>query len=115
DLQDQCCEAGQCGPDQRCNKDEFRVALLGQTFAAVPGARQTVNPVTVVPGCVVRSRGVSVTAVPAEFLGSTPPRPRPDIPFAGLWSDTAQGSYCGDARACGIFRSIFSPAMKGRA
>jgi hypothetical protein len=29
------------------------------------------------------------------------------MPFVVLWSDTAQGAECGDARACGIFDAIF--------
>jgi len=53
--------------------------------------------------------------VAAEFLGSTQPQPSQDMPFVVLWSDTAQGSYCRDARACGIFDAIFVPATKGPA
>jgi hypothetical protein len=31
--------------------------------------------------------------------------------FVVLLSDTAQGFYCGDARASGIFDAIFAPTM----
>jgi hypothetical protein len=57
----------------------------------------------------------SSMAVVAQFLGSTQPRPNRDMPFVVLWSDTAQGSYCGDARACSIVDAIFGPATKGLA
>ena len=37
------------------------------------------------------------------------------MPFVVLWLDTAQGPYCREVRACGIFAAIFVPATKGPA
>jgi hypothetical protein len=35
------------------------------------------------------------------------------MPFVVLWLDTAQGFYCREVRACGIFEAFFAPTTKG--
>ena len=97
-----------------------------QQIANIPSPFRTVEPSTSTPDvnlCLaVRSRQPQLVnplpssmAVVARFLASTQPRLSRDILFVVLWSDTAQSSYCAEARAYDIFDATFWPAMKGLA